>query len=180
MTKWAFILIPLLAISACVMRVGSAVSNLDGNVPRTIDAPRGKVFDVLQDESNFRGFSKVSDTGDRIRYETKLDKATLEELGRPKDSDASSPFRDGTLSMILEPDRLMIVEMQSATGDKDLRFKMQFSDDSTKTKTVVTTKTELKERGLTPEQVTKMETFFNYLAGSMADKVVKQIEQQLG
>jgi hypothetical protein len=179
--RWALIFLPLLLIAGCVMSIGSAVSSLDGSKPRIVDAPRDKVFDVVMAPENWAGFSKVTDTGTRVRYELDLTKENMAALGQAPDSGAARTFDDGKLIVTMEENELLRLEMISRDRSSKMRFNMHFAADTTGTKTIITSDVEIEDDDITEEMKAKNgkagEMALNMMAGMVTTKLVAEIEK---
>ncbi len=176
MLRLAFILVPILLIGACVMSVGKTVAAFDGSRPRVIDAPRSEVFDAIQGQKELASLEKVSDTGARVRYEFPLTEDVMKTMG--EGADADGPFGGGKLSLILEPDRLLRIELVSRDQAVRLRFNAHFADDPTRTKTVITSDMEVTDSSLDEAERKRVERTFSVVSGMIVGKFISEAEKR--
>lgn len=108
------------------------------SVDQTIDAPREAVFDELDNPFNYPAFALVSSSGSSKRYEIKMtDDAARAAFSSAASGNIFKKYKDGTMSITLEPDSLISVQLVSATGDDRLRYHIRLADDETGNKTIV-------------------------------------------
>lgn len=149
-------------------------------VDRTIAAPRKAVFDELDDPFNYPAFALVSNSGSSKRYEIKMtEDANGGVFMRAASGNIFEKYEGGSMSITLEPNSLVSVQLVSATGGDRLRYGIRLVDDETGTKTIVKTEIDESDGPLVGERREHMDNLMAMTSSMVGRYAIEGIARKL-
>lgn len=174
MGKHVVISLSLLLLAGCWGQVPSE------EVDRTINAPREAVFDELDHPFNYPAFALVSDSGSSKRYEVKMtEDAHGGVFSRAASGNIFEKYEGGLMSITLEPNSLVTVELVSASGGDRLRYRIRLADDEAGTKTIVKTEVDESDGPLVGERREHMDNLMAMTSSMVGRYAIEGIARKL-